>query len=103
MSLVELIREREVRERLTALVKNRPRLDGLTLQAEPHTKNYGIVGTAFDYLFRFGLQRLNESAKTTRWVAESGLRVIRGGGHFNMFSHPEEFNQTIRGFLESLS
>lgn len=38
--------------------------------APPRTANYALVGTAFDYLFRFYLKKLNPKAKTSHWVAE---------------------------------
>jgi hypothetical protein len=36
----------------------------------PRSKRYGMVGTAFDYLFRFELQRLAPHAIGDRWIAE---------------------------------
>lgn len=47
-----------------------------SIQAQPLTANYQIVGTAFDYLLRFFLQRVNGHAQTRRWVAESGVERI---------------------------
>ncbi|WNG49181.1 hypothetical protein F0U60_37500 [Archangium minus] len=45
--------------------------------------NYSLIGTAFDYLLRFGLQRRVSFAMSREWVAEEGLRslVARGYGH----------------------
>ena len=47
--------------------------------AAPQSKRYSLVGTAFDYLLRFYLQRLNPKAKQRRWVAEAGLEKLGTG------------------------
>ena len=39
------------------------------LLAPPLTENAPLIGTAFDYLLRFYLERLNPNAKTRKWVA----------------------------------
>lgn len=77
MSLSSVIREPEVRERLRETVKPRARMPSQELLAPPITSNYAIVGIAFDYLFRFGLQRLNHRAQTGRWIADSGLEALQ--------------------------
>ena len=41
------------------------------------TTRYSLVGTAFDYLFRFYIKYLNPKAITHRWVAESSLKYIK--------------------------
>jgi len=43
------------------------------IKAEPVTKNYPLVGTAFDYLFRFFLELKNPNCITKRWVAEASV------------------------------
>ncbi|MFP4411097.1 hypothetical protein [Coleofasciculus sp.] len=48
--------------------------------APPLTQNYGIVGTAFDYLLRFYLQRLNPHAISRPWVAKDSLPRLRQQG-----------------------
>lgn len=54
------------------------------LIAQPLTKNCGVVGTAFDYLARFELERHFPSAFTGEWVAESVVnRLTRGKGKNN--------------------
>lgn len=45
--------------------------------APPITKHYSIVGTAFDYLMRFYIERLNPKAITREWVAESSVERMR--------------------------
>lgn len=43
------------------------------LAAPPLTENYSLVGTAFDYLLRFYIERLNPKAVTRKWVAEEAV------------------------------
>lgn len=45
--------------------------------APPVTKNYPTVGTAFDYLMRFYLERFNAACVTQRWVAEDSVELAR--------------------------
>ncbi len=48
------------------------------LKAPPLTTNYTIVGTAFDYLMRFYLQRLNKDTFEDRgnWVADNAYESL---------------------------
>lgn len=50
---------------------------------EPLTTHYGLVGTAFDYLCRFCLQRYYSHAITRRWVAEETLALLVAPSAFN--------------------
>lgn len=45
----------------------------LPLQAYPNTDHYALVGTAFDYLVRFELERRNSLAKDRIWVASTAV------------------------------
>src|SRR5688572_7860064 len=40
------------------------------LRVTPGTKNYSLVGTAFDYLLRFYLQYLYPSSRSYGWIAQ---------------------------------
>lgn len=44
--------------------------------APPLTESYGLVGTAFDYLLRFYVEKLNPGTKPSDWVADNGLRIL---------------------------
>lgn len=44
--------------------------------APPLTESYGLIGTAFDYLLRFYLEKLNPGTEPTEWVADDGLRIL---------------------------
>ncbi|HXW93977.1 MAG TPA: hypothetical protein VEK33_25725 [Terriglobales bacterium] len=46
------------------------------LLAPPLSENYGLVGTAFDYLLRFYLEKLNPGTKSGPWIADSGLEIL---------------------------
>jgi hypothetical protein len=46
------------------------------LLAPPLTNRYSLVGTAFDYLMRFYLKRLNPNAITKQWVAEATPQLV---------------------------
>lgn len=63
----------DVRERFRQQFK-KPRLDvQVDLLAPPQSKRFTQVGTAFDYLLRFHVKRLNPDAIERPWVAESGF------------------------------
>lgn len=79
MSLTSLIKsDQELRNKIRAtfsrpkLEKNRP------LLVEPLTKRYSLVGTAFDYIFRFYLERINNlTNKSEVWIAEQAIELIK--------------------------
>jgi hypothetical protein len=53
-----------------------PRKLSAPLKVEPRSKRYMLVGTAFDYLLRFELQRRAPHAVSERWVAEYAPEII---------------------------
>ncbi|HEY6287739.1 MAG TPA: hypothetical protein VIX20_18885, partial [Ktedonobacteraceae bacterium] len=70
MSLTSFIAEKDVKARLHEVfpfphtrLEQRPVI-------EPLTTHYALVGTAFDYLLRFSLQRLYAHAVVKPWIAE---------------------------------
>jgi hypothetical protein len=46
------------------------------IKAPPLSTSYGMTGTAFDYLLRFYIEKLNPFAKASSWVAESSLEIL---------------------------
>jgi hypothetical protein len=46
------------------------------IKAPPLTTSYGWTGTAFDYLLRFYVEKLNPFAVKSPWVAEEGLAIL---------------------------
>lgn len=45
--------------------------------AEPQTTNYSLIGTAFDYVLRFWLEREYEGISSKQWVAHTGLALAQ--------------------------
>ena len=43
----------------------------------PKTKNYSLVGTAFDYLLRSELKRLHPNAKECEFIAEESILLVK--------------------------
>ena len=70
MSLTSFIENSDVRRKFKEEFPRQPVPRENDPIAPPLTKHYGLVGTAFDYLLRFYLKRLNPMAKTSPWVAE---------------------------------
>lgn len=52
-----------------------PRLKA-QIRAEPQTNHYSMMGTAFDYLLRFHIKRLNPNAVRSKWIAELAVESI---------------------------
>lgn len=80
MSLTTLITEPEVKAQLKKMIR-RPDFDGgRKLLAPPLTKHYSLVGTAFDYIFRFYLKRVNPQAvERSEWIAEDAAWYMFAG------------------------
>ncbi len=76
MSLTSFIAMPDVRARIKPLRPQLPRKINVSLKVEPHTKHYMLVGTAFDYLLRFELQRQAPYAREHQWVAEHAPDLI---------------------------
>ncbi len=76
MSLTSLIRSSEVKELLKNYFPKTPALPrsmaGENIKVLPLSNRYVLIGTAFDYLLRFYLERLNKNVKlvVNKWVAE---------------------------------
>jgi hypothetical protein len=60
----------DVAAKIKPLRPNLTRKIGVPLRVQPRSERYHIVGGAFDYLFRFELQRRAPHAVTSKWVAE---------------------------------
>ncbi len=63
------------------------------LAAPPLTENYSLVGTAFDYLLRFYIERLNPKAVTRKWVAEEVL--FGDEGVEDALFYPRKFKELV--------
>ena len=77
MSLTSFLKNKDVKDAFKQEFK-KPRFKLQTeLLAPPLTNHYGLVGTAFDYLLRFYIKRLNLNAIEQHWVSEISLRLLR--------------------------
>lgn len=79
MSLTSFVESTEVRRRFREEFE-KPRMEAAPdLVVPPTTNRPSHVGTAFDYLLRFYVRRLNpEVAQGHQWVAESALQLLSG-------------------------
>lgn len=75
MSLTEFVGEAAIREQMDEEFPNGGEPAKSQLTADWLTKNYTLVGTAYDYLCRFWLRRNVDEVVTEPWVAEDGLQV----------------------------
>ena len=80
MSLKIFVSLPEVKARLTAEFPTPPRPAKPPLRAPPIAKNPSLIGTAFDYLLRFFIQRLNPCSWADMWVAEEAALAEIGIG-----------------------
>ncbi len=73
MSLTSFLKNREVAEKFLKEFPNIPfKLESKKeILAPPITNHYNLIGTAFDYLLRFYLKRINPKAITRPWIAET--------------------------------
>jgi len=77
MSLLSLLANKDVKKKFAAtFLKPRFKVNRRIL-ARPLTKHYRLVGTAFDYVMRFYIKRINPKAVTSQWVSETALRLLR--------------------------
>ena len=75
MSLTSFIAIHDVKQRFSQeFPLPSAKLKGMMV-APPVTKNYTLMGTAFDYLMRFRLERLNPECVTQPWVAETSVEL----------------------------
>ena len=76
MSLTSFVGMPDVKAKLKPLRPKLPRKLSAPLKVEPRSNRYMLVGTAFDYLLRFELQRRAPHAISEPWVAESAPEII---------------------------
>ena len=81
MSLTSVLDQHpELVRALASLVPLESRPPSVTspMLAYPVTDHFALVGTAFDYLFRFEVQRRCPKARAQKWVAEIALGLFGG-------------------------
>lgn len=76
MSLTSFIGMADVKERMKPFRPKLARKINVPLKVEPRSNRFMLVGTAFDYLLRFELQRLAPNSTSERWVAEYAPDIL---------------------------
>lgn len=103
MSLTSFISIPKVRaEFLKTFDFTSPKLSA-EMKAPPQTQNYSLVGTAFDYLLRFHVERLNPHSVTRRWVAEDSVELtkVKPSVHEKLDLLLEKVKESHESFLKS--
>ena len=75
MSLTSFLERKDVKAQFRETFAKPSVAPDPELHAIPLTKNYSLVGTAFDYVVRFYLERLYPFAHASPWVAEVALSL----------------------------
>jgi len=114
MSLTSFVGMPDVRAKLKPLRPKLSRKLSAPLRVEPRSKRYMLVGTAFDYLLRFELQRRAPHAISERWVAEYAPELIwretdsasvgmdlMADAAPDQYMPPEEVAERVRTLLEN--
>ncbi len=76
MSLTSFIALQDVRAKLKTLRPKFTRKLKMPISVQPRSTRYQLVGTAFDYMLRFELQRRAPYAVSREWVAEQAPEII---------------------------
>jgi len=76
LSLTSFIKKNDVKKRFRREIEKPKMKLQWKLLAPPITSHYALVGTAFDYLLRFYVKRLNPDAHEGVWVAEIATRLL---------------------------
>ena len=105
MSLTSFLKNSaDVRQRFKAEFAVPPLGATKELAAPPLTQNYSLVGTAFDYLLRFYVERLNPESESGEWVAEKGALCdeLEIDGHsFDIAGTIEKAKAAHKQYLQS--
>ncbi|SIS21184.1 hypothetical protein [Natronorubrum thiooxidans] len=75
MSLTDFVKQEDVRDRLNAEFPNKGTRASEPVKASWQTRNYMLVGTAFDYLLRWWMRREVNRFQARPWVAETSLEL----------------------------
>lgn len=89
MSLTSLLQNQDVKQRF----RQEFQMPRIAVKKEilvpPISNHYSLVGTAFDYLMRFYLKRLNPDAVAGEWIAERALSspLLSSGASYDLDAH----------------
>lgn len=76
MSLTSLLDQRHIRQRVAEEFPCPQFVIDKPMVAQPRSNRYSLVGTAFDYLLRFYVKRLNPGAIEREWVAKEVVQSL---------------------------
>lgn len=63
-----------------------------SIKVEPRTKNFALIGIAFDYLLRFSLtKKYKDLVHSRTWVSEDALKYFEKGS-FVTFGNPDDID-----------
>lgn len=104
MSLTSFLKIPTIKDRFKTDFPLKPiKLEG-KMKAKPLTTNYQLVGTAFDYLLRFHLEKTSRNVKSGNWVAEQGVELTKSEHpriHKNLVAILDRAKETHLRFLET--
>jgi len=98
MNLTTFVKLKEVKNRLRDAFPKPRFTRKAEIKAEPQSKNYGLIGTAFDYLLRFYVEAHNEPSKiiSKPWVAEHSVPILKGLKKKDILAKTEKTLQDAR-------
>lgn len=76
MSLTNFIKKSEVKKRIKEDFPNQGTKAEGDLLCEPNTEHYSLIGTAFDYLARFFIEKHSNNINKRTWTAERGVERV---------------------------
>jgi hypothetical protein len=85
MSLLTFLQQDDVRNRFNQTFTKPKLTQTPPLLAPPLTKNYALVGRAFDYLLRFQIKALNPHAIERGWVAQNALHFFKTNAQTRLY------------------
>lgn len=102
MSLTQFVKHPNVKPKLKPLRPELPRKISKALRVEPRSKRYALVGTAFDYLLRFEIQRRAPHAVTGGWTAEEALNILHNGSAKGRLAILLKRNESVEHLRENI-
>ncbi|HEY3355468.1 MAG TPA: hypothetical protein VGQ83_19615 [Polyangia bacterium] len=100
MSVDDLTKDSAIHASLARLLPDDDIKLGMRLRIPPRRNSGPLVGTAYDYMVRFELERQHPNALTRRWVAEGAVETvapIAGLGIFEIRAGNGEIRASVDG------
>ena len=77
MSLLSFIKDKDINSMFREEFKKPLLTEQRDLLSPPITKHYSLIGTAFDYLLRFYIEKLNPNSISRGWVSDNSLILLK--------------------------